>query len=207
MLVERIALTHPLADVLNRHFGAALRAEPVAVTEGMSEAQREGHLRLFRAGRVQVLVATASLEEGIDVPECNVVVRFDGVATTKAHVQGSGRARCPNAEVFYFENCAEEEESKREVLEAVAREPAATLGAAAGTGAGGLEARAGERLRAQDLRSRAPYPFVHAAPPHAEINALNAQRLVYEYIQKTMGWASASTRPRTCSNSRGARTC
>ena len=39
------------------------------------------------------LSPTATLEEGLDVPECQYVVRFDPFHTVKSHVQGAGRAR------------------------------------------------------------------------------------------------------------------
>jgi endoribonuclease Dicer len=46
----------------------------------MSDAQRqkqENVLRKFRQREYNVLVATTALEEGVDLPRCNLVVRFD----------------------------------------------------------------------------------------------------------------------------------
>ncbi|KAH0472282.1 MAG: uncharacterized protein KVP18_004856 [Porospora cf. gigantea A] len=46
---------------------------------------------------IHCLVATSVAEEGIDVPDCNLVIRFDGVSTLKEHIQSRGRARMPDS--------------------------------------------------------------------------------------------------------------
>jgi endoribonuclease Dicer len=40
-----------------------------------------------------VLVATSAVEEGIDVPLCSLVVRYNPAATGQQQVQSKGRAR------------------------------------------------------------------------------------------------------------------
>jgi ERCC4-related helicase len=42
---------------------------------------------------VQVIVTTATLEEGIDIPTCNLVVSYDGVKQEKSYIQMRGRCR------------------------------------------------------------------------------------------------------------------
>jgi endoribonuclease Dicer len=52
----------------------------VPSNSSMSDAQRqkqENVLRKFRQREYNVLVATTALEEGVDLPRCNLVVRFD----------------------------------------------------------------------------------------------------------------------------------
>ena len=56
-------------------------------------------MNLFRTGGIQILVSPPTLEGGLDVSECQVVIRFDKFATAKSHIQGADRARRAEAKV------------------------------------------------------------------------------------------------------------
>jgi len=145
-----------LAALINSFVPAASRralcALPVSGTSSMLDHVRRSHLQQFRDGACSILVSTNALEEGIDVADCSFIVRFDFVGTTKSHIQGAGRARAPNARVFYFKNDAVEEVRRAALLEEVARNSSLAL-------------NADELQRAQTLLSSPPpladcvYPF------------------------------------------------
>ena len=50
-------------------------------------------LMKFRKGELNVLFATSIAEEGLDIPLCNVIVRFDLYTTMIQYIQSRGRAR------------------------------------------------------------------------------------------------------------------
>lgn len=52
-------------------------------------------LRKFRAHETNLLIATSIVEEGVDIPKCNLVVRFDLPTEYRSYVQSKGRARAP----------------------------------------------------------------------------------------------------------------
>jgi endoribonuclease Dicer len=63
----------------------------------MSFRQQVLTLKQFRTGECNCLFATSVAEEGLDIPDCNLVVRFDLYRTMVEYIQSKGRARHSNS--------------------------------------------------------------------------------------------------------------
>jgi len=121
VFVERAVLCIPLAKVIEMKTKRATR--PVMGVQSMSADTRNATLQDFKKGSLKIIVATSSLEEGIDVADCKVVVRFDYFSSVRSHIQGSGRARHPDAKIFYFEQEPDIEEKKASLMTLAAGNP------------------------------------------------------------------------------------
>lgn len=66
--------------------------------QDMRTRQMQETIAKFRDGRVTLLVATSVAEEGLDIRQCNVVIRFDLAKTVLAYIQSRGRARKPGSD-------------------------------------------------------------------------------------------------------------
>ena len=60
---------------------------------GMSSEEQVRIIEGFRRGEFNILSTTSVLEEGLDVPECNMVICFQIMSNEIAEVQAQGRAR------------------------------------------------------------------------------------------------------------------
>jgi hypothetical protein len=169
---EQVALAYPLARAVE---ACGVAAGHVVGAGAMADRDREAVLGRFRRGSLRVLVCTAALEEGIDVSDCDFVVRYNRFATTKSHIQGSGRARAPNARVFYFDNDPAAERAGEAELARVARDPTLGLGA---------DEREARRAAPRGPRV-GPHPF--AEPEGSgEVSIYNALGLLMGYCSRVM---------------------
>ncbi|XP_015281719.1 PREDICTED: interferon-induced helicase C domain-containing protein 1 [Gekko japonicus] len=59
----------------------------------MTQNEQKEVIEKFRRGEVNLLIATTVAEEGLDIKECNIVIRYGLVTNEIAMVQARGRAR------------------------------------------------------------------------------------------------------------------
>ncbi|KAL3652076.1 hypothetical protein CASFOL_001757 [Castilleja foliolosa] len=104
VFVERIVTAISISNLLNELLPevSGWRTEYTAGNNSMMQSQSRKEQNAvvdeFRKGKVNIIVATSMLEEGLDVQSCNLVIRFDPSATICSFIQSRGRARMPNSD-------------------------------------------------------------------------------------------------------------
>merc|ERR1719474_1686568 len=89
----------------------------------MKDTELRVILDKFKNNKYQILVSSAVVEEGFDVPDCKYIIQYNKIFTTISHIQASGRARSADATIFYFCNDPEEEKRKAAILTEVLKNP------------------------------------------------------------------------------------
>ena len=64
----------------------------------MTQNEQERVIKRFQTGEKNLLLATSVAEEGLDISDCNYVIRYDMMGNEISSVQSRGRVRC--AEIF-----------------------------------------------------------------------------------------------------------
>ena len=81
----------------------------------MNFKKQEEVLRQFRLHEFNLLIATSVVEEGLDIPKCNLVCRFDFPMTLRSYVQSKGRARAKDSNYIILVDEEEYEEKQGEL--------------------------------------------------------------------------------------------
>ncbi|XP_008327470.1 ATP-dependent RNA helicase DHX58 [Cynoglossus semilaevis] len=93
--------THCLKDWIHNNTAlqeAGIKASVMIGSSCMTQKERDVIISNFRQGTINLLVSTSVTEEGLDIPDCNLVVRYGLLTNEIAQLQASGRARAPNSQ-------------------------------------------------------------------------------------------------------------
>uniref|UniRef100_A0A8C5D5X5 RNA helicase n=1 Tax=Gouania willdenowi TaxID=441366 RepID=A0A8C5D5X5_GOUWI len=92
--------THCLNDWIRKNPAMTAAGIKAAILIGagngnthMTQNEQADTIRNFRINRLNLLISTSVAEEGLDIPECNFVVRYGLLTNEIAQQQASGRAR------------------------------------------------------------------------------------------------------------------
>ncbi|OIW14956.1 hypothetical protein TanjilG_30675 [Lupinus angustifolius] len=80
------------------HFTVSYITGGNTAVDALTPKKQKEILDSFRSGGVNLLITTDVAEEGIDVPNCSCVIRFDLPKTVRSYVQSRGRCRQPNSQ-------------------------------------------------------------------------------------------------------------
>ncbi|KAI1723276.1 putative ATP-dependent RNA helicase DDX58 [Ditylenchus destructor] len=71
-----------------------------ALMGGQSSSVQEDMRILFDRGDIKILVVTSVAEEGIDIKQCNLIIKYNNVGSERTMIQRRGRARDKNSKAI-----------------------------------------------------------------------------------------------------------
>lgn len=106
-LLCEVSRHDPDLKFLNVQYTVNKTADPITeAKEAESEHRKQEEvLKKFRMHECNLLLSTSVLEEGYDLPKCNLVVRWDVPKSYRSYVQCKGRAKAPNAVCIFIYSC------------------------------------------------------------------------------------------------------
>ena len=102
-LVQFVVQTRPRLRSLFKPTLVYAANSPAAPGLKLTRAAQDAALDRFRTGHCNLLISTNTLEEGMDVPAANCVLRFDRMQTSTSLVQSRGRARQSDSSFFVLD--------------------------------------------------------------------------------------------------------
>ncbi|KAI1386540.1 uncharacterized protein F4822DRAFT_444911 [Hypoxylon trugodes] len=95
-------LKHPSIDMPYMKVGMLLGVGNDSGEIGMSLKDQFVVMHRFRNRDLNCIFATSVGEEGIDIPDCNIIIRFDPCKTMIQYIQSRGRARRKDSKFFHM---------------------------------------------------------------------------------------------------------
>lgn len=105
IMLAHLLSVHPLTkEIVTKYFlgNSNYANRKSAITELSTLSDQKDVLTELRVGKTNVLIATNVLEEGIDVPACNMVICFDPPKDLRSFIQRRGRARDRQSRLVLF---------------------------------------------------------------------------------------------------------
>ncbi|GKY94278.1 hypothetical protein MPSEU_000393600 [Mayamaea pseudoterrestris] len=111
VFVQQRITSYVLAKMINdHHFALGLcagfvssRGSKITPSIKVSKSMVAESIQKFRDGQLNVLVATSVVEEGIDIPEANVVILYDSMKDSVELCQRFGRARAHQSSIVILD--------------------------------------------------------------------------------------------------------
>ncbi|XP_058059777.1 endoribonuclease Dcr-1 [Anopheles bellator] len=104
VLLYEVARSQPEYAFLNAQYTVDKVVDPLTDAQHAAHEHRkqEEVLKRFRMHDCNLLIGTSVLEEGIELPKCNLVVRWNSPSNYRSYAQCKGRAKAPGAYHILF---------------------------------------------------------------------------------------------------------
>lgn len=122
IFVQQRVVAKALVDLIALHPQTCRKFKPVCVIGDKSHVKSVDKFELhdqrtqvnavsdLREGKINLIIATSVLEEGIDISACHVVICFDEILHLRAFIQRRGRARREDSKFVIFQKEGDDDE-------------------------------------------------------------------------------------------------
>ncbi|KAM8945601.1 ATP-dependent RNA helicase DHX58 [Pelodytes ibericus] len=86
-------------------------------TKHMTQNEQFDVIERFRKGKLNLLLSTSVAEEGLDIPECNIVVRYGLMTNETSMIQARGRARAEESRYSFLAKMGSRETQREKTNE------------------------------------------------------------------------------------------
>ncbi|KFB46099.1 AGAP002836-PB-like protein [Anopheles sinensis] len=104
VLLYEVSRSQPGYEFINAQYTVDKMVDPQTDAQhaALEHRKQEEVLKRFRMHECNLLIGTSVLEEGIELPKCNLVVRWNCPSNYRSYAQCKGRAKAPGAYHILF---------------------------------------------------------------------------------------------------------